>query len=151
LLRNEGLLQRIGVRHLGLTKHRTTVPTGSTSAPFQLPIPPGAPLPTAHLSQKDQLGVTKILSEWSKVEALQEEKIKLAERLERITTRARERGRAEWTKVGGMDLEDVERDGKVAVGGFAELGSSEVLLPPGGLGSGMDGRQQKSESLRYLS
>lgn len=135
------------MRHLGLTKHRVPLPTGGTSAPFQLPIPAGSPLPIAHLTQKDQQGVTKILSEWNKVEALQEEKIKLAERLERITTRARERGRAEWTKVGGMDLEEVERNGKIAVGGFADLGSAEVLLPPGGLGSGMDGRQQKSWSI----
>jgi chromatin modification-related protein YNG2 len=47
-----------------------------------------------HLTLKDQQAIGKIIAEWGKVEALQEEKIKLAERLERIVNRAKERGRA---------------------------------------------------------
>jgi len=108
-----------------------------------LPIPPGDPLPTDHLSSKDQQAVSKIVSEWAKVETLQEEKIQLAERLERIVGRARERGKVEWAKVGGMDLDEVESEQKVMLG---EMGGGEVMLPPGGLGSGSDGRLQKSES-----
>lgn len=70
------------------------------------------------------------------------EKIRLATRLEQIVSRARERGKAEWKKVGGMDLEEIEsKEGKPA---FGELGGGEVLLPSSGLGSGTD-RPIKSE------
>ena len=90
------------------------------------------------------MAFTKIQAEWGKVEALQEEKIRLADRMERIVNRARERGRAEWKKVGGMDLDELEMEqGKVVM--FGEMGNAELMLPPGGLGSGTDGRPVKSE------
>ena len=92
--------------------------------------------------------MTKIQAEWGKVEALQEEKIKLAERLDRIVSRARERGRAEWKKVGGMDLEEIEKQEGLAMGMSGEMGGNEVLLPPGGLGPGSDSRAHKSRSQR---
>lgn len=141
------LIDRIQKRHQALVKHGRSLasstpstPNGTTHASFTLPLPPGTPLPTDHLSTKDAQGLNKIQMEWAKIETLQDEKIKLAERMERIVSRARERGRAEWKKVGGMDLEEVES----AVKGF-EMGSGEVLLPPGGLGSGTDGRPLKSK------
>jgi chromatin modification-related protein YNG2 len=85
----------------------------------------------------------KIQGEWAKVEQYQLDKIKLATRLEAIISRARERGQAEWRKVGGMDLDEIEKqDGRTL---FGELGGSEVLLPSSGLGSGSDGRPLKSE------
>jgi chromatin modification-related protein YNG2 len=140
----------MNTRHFGLTKNKI-VPnaTGSSSTPYPLPLPPGEPIPIAHLSTKDQMAMTKIQTEWGKVVNLQQEKIKLAERLERITTRARERGRAEWIRVGGIDLDELEGEGKIGIGGLAELGSADLLLPPGGLGSGMDGRQ-KGELFTWL-
>lgn len=91
--------------------------------------------------------MSKILAEWTKVEQIQQEKIKLAMRLEQITSRARERGRSEWKKVGGMDLDEIEKS-EGPRNGFGEMGGAEVLLPPGGLGSGSDGRPMKSESTR---
>lgn len=98
------------------------------------------------MSQKDGMALQKLQLEWIKVIAEQEEKVKLAERLERIVNRARERGRSEWRKVGGIDIEDLEVDQK----GLFDVGV-EVMLPPGGLGSGSDGRPQKSERLSSLS
>jgi len=93
--------------------------------------------------------LTKIQAEWGKVEALQEEKIKLAERMERIVNRARERAKAEWKKVGGMDLDELDSEqGKVGM--FGEMGGAEVMLPPGGLGSGTDGRPIKSGTFASL-
>ncbi|CAD6563906.1 MAG: hypothetical protein TREMPRED_002366 [Tremellales sp. Tagirdzhanova-0007] len=139
------LIARIETRHLGLTKHprSTSASSGSSTPSFPLPIPPGTALPTAHLSSKDALALTKIQAEWGKVEALQEEKIRLADRMERIMNRARERGRAEWKKVGGMDLDELEMEqGKVGM--FGEMGNAEVMLPPGGLGSGTDSRPIKN-------
>ncbi len=143
------LITRINTRHFGLTKHaRNTTASSSSSSTngtpnFPLPIPSGSTLPTAHLSAKDAQALTKIQAEWGKVEALQEEKIKLAERMERIVNRARERGKSEWKKVGGMDLDEVESEMGRA-GMLGELGGGEVMLPPGGLGSGTDGRPLKS-------
>ena len=68
--------------------------------------------------------------------------------MERIVNRARERGKAEWKKVGGMDLDELESEqGKVGM--FGEMGNAEVLLPPGGLGSGTDGRVYKSETTSF--
>ncbi|KAK4687447.1 chromatin modification-related protein YNG2, partial [Tremellales sp. Uapishka_1] len=138
-IRINQLIQRINTRHYGLTKHVRNLASASGSstptATFPLPIPPGAPLPLSHLSAKDAQAITKIQAEWIKVEALQEEKIKLAERLERIVSRARERGKTEWKKVGGLDLDEVEDEqGKPAL--FGEMGNGEIFLPPGGLGSG---------------
>lgn len=145
------LLQRINTRHHGLTKHAKniasgTATSGSSTPTFQLPIPTGAPLPVEHLTLKDQQAIGKIIAEWGKVEALQEEKIKLAERLERIVNRAKERGRAEWKKVGGMDMEEIEKEEGKVIAGNGELGGAEVLLPPTGLGPGSDARPYKSES-----
>ena len=97
------------------------------------------------MSAKDQQAITKIQNEWGKIEVLQEEKCKLADRLERIVSRARERGRYEWMKVGGMDLEEVEKDEKMGMVGLGEFGGGDVLLPPSGLGPGSDGRPHKSE------
>jgi len=96
-----------------------------------------------HLSSKDQVAMQKINTEWVKVEQLQLEKIRLATRLEAVTSRARERGRAEWKRVGGMDLDEIEKAEGKAV--FGEMGGAEVLLPPGGLGPGSDSRPYKSE------
>ncbi|ORY25924.1 hypothetical protein BCR39DRAFT_542595 [Naematelia encephala] len=138
------LLQRISNRHTGLTKSAlkfsTVQPSGTT---FPLPIPAGAPIPLDHLSTKDQQTLIKIQGEWAKVSALQDEKIRLAERLERIVARARVRGAAEWARVGGMGLDEVERENNVKLGGMGEMGAGELVLPPGGLGSGSDGRPMK--------
>lgn len=139
-------MTRIRTRHFSLTKPRKdNNPTPST---FPLPLVPGAPLPTSHLSTKDAQAITKIEAEWEKIHALQEEKIALAERLERIVNRARERGRSEWKKVGGIDFEDLEAEAKSAI--LGELGGGEVMLPPGGLGTGSDGRPQKSSSSFFI-
>lgn len=152
------LLSRINTRHFGLTKHaRSSIKdkdkdpssaTGSSTPPFPLPLPPGTPLPTAHLSSKDAQALTKIASEFAKVQALQDEKIALAERMERITGRAKERGRAEWLKVGGMDLEEVEklREGEESRG-REEIAGGMVLLPSMGLGTG---ERPKSKSCLVL-
>ena len=139
------LISRINTRHFGLTKHaRTSSTSSSASTPtFPLPLPPGAALPTSHLSTKDAQALTKIQAEWGKVEALQEEKIKLAERIDRIVNRARERGKAEWIKIGGMDLDELGSE-QAKAGMYGEMGNGEIMLPPGGLGSGSDGRHQKS-------
>ncbi|RXK36167.1 hypothetical protein M231_06572 [Tremella mesenterica] len=140
------LLNRIGSRHSGLTRQLKN-PTPS-SATFPLPLPLGAPIPVDHLSTKDAQNLGKIQTEWGKIEALQEEKVALAERMERIINRARERGRMEWIRVGGKDLDSLEdEDDKVGLG---ELGNSEVLLPPSGLGSGSDIRPQKKRKIHAL-
>ena len=129
-----GLMTRINLRHYTLTKNiKSAPPSSQPSTPgtptFVLPIPAGAELPVGHLSQKEQQAITKIIAEWAKVE--------------QITSRARERGRAEWKKVGGMDLDEIEKS-EGPRNGFGEMGGTEVLLPPSGLGSGSDGRP-KSE------
>ena len=49
-------------------------------------------------------------------------------------------------KVGGTDLEEVEKDEKLGMVGLGEFGGEELLLPPSGLGSGTDARPHKSES-----
>lgn len=149
------LLARINTRHYGLTKNIKSVttsqpPTAPGTPTFVLPIPAGADLPLGHLNAKEQQAMSKILAEWTKVEQIQQEKIKLAMRLEQITSRARERGRSEWKKVGGMDLDEIEKS-EGPRNGFGEMGGAEVLLPPGGLGSGSDGRPMKSESTRLRS
>ncbi|TXT13352.1 hypothetical protein VHUM_00719 [Vanrija humicola] len=108
------LLNRINQRHYGLTKSIKNLSSANatpSTATFTLPIPAGAALPTAHLSTKDAQNVAKIQTEWGKIESLQAEKIKLAERLERIVLRARERGKNEWHKVGGMDIDELDTDG----------------------------------------
>ncbi|WVF68957.1 hypothetical protein IAT40_003731 [Kwoniella sp. CBS 6097] len=134
------LMQRINTRHNGLTKSAKALSSlPPSNATFSLPLPPNSPLPTSHLSAKDAMAVTKIQTEWGKVQTLQDEKLKLAERMERIINRAKERAKAEWLRVGGMEIEEVE----LKVGGLGELGGGEVVLPPTGLGSGMDGRPQK--------
>jgi chromatin modification-related protein YNG2 len=133
---------------LGLTKHlRTIVSTPSTTPnATPLPGPAGSTIPIAHLPAKDAAAITKIQNEWAKVEALQEEKVLLAERMERIVGRAKERGKEEWRKMGGEDMDAVG-----AVGGDgvwkAEMGIGEIMLPPGGLGGGGE-RSNKSESMR---
>ncbi|GFZ45032.1 hypothetical protein JCM24511_02758 [Saitozyma sp. JCM 24511] len=134
------LLSRINSRHQGLTRHLRNLlsnpNSGTTTPTFQLPLPAGSELPTSHLSNKDAQAVIKIQGEWGKIEVLQEEKIKLAERMERIVNRARERGKAEWRKVGGMDPDEIEAaENKVLLG---DMGSAEVVLPPTGLGTGSD-------------
>ncbi|OCF37201.1 hypothetical protein I317_00075 [Kwoniella heveanensis CBS 569] len=134
------LVQRINTRHNGLTKSAKSLASlPPSNATFPLPLPPNSPLPTSHLSAKDAQAVTKIQTEWGKVQTLQDEKLKLAERMERIINRAKERAKAEWLRVGGMEIEEVEPK----IGGLGELGGGEVVLPPTGLGSGMDGRPQK--------
>lgn len=80
--------------------------------------------------------------EWDKIEALQEEKIKLAERMERIVARARERARNEWTRVGGIDVDELAIE--VGKGWELGMGSGEIVLPPSGLGSGSDVRQKST-------
>ncbi|WVQ96473.1 hypothetical protein IAU59_003578 [Kwoniella sp. CBS 9459] len=134
------LIQRINTRHNGLTKSAKALSSlPPSNATFPLPLPPNSPLPTSHLSAKDAQAVTKIQTEWGKVQTLQDEKLKLAERMERIINRAKERAKAEWLRVGGMEIEEVEPK----IGGLGELGGGEVVLPPTGLGSGIDGRPQK--------
>ena len=91
----------------------------------------------------------KIQAEWVKVDVLQAEKVRLAQRLEQIVSRARERGKAEWKKVGGIDLDELEKEGG-GRHGFGEMGGGQVLLPSGGLGSGTDGRPYKSEPNKYF-
>lgn len=140
LLTHPELLSRINSRHQGLTRHLRNLLSnpisGTTTPTFQLPLPAGSELPTSHLSNKDAQAVIKIQGEWGKIEVLQEEKIKLAERMERIVNRARERGKAEWRKVGGMDPDEIEAaENKVLLG---DMGSAEVVLPPTGLGTGSD-------------
>lgn len=160
------MLHRIQTRHYGLTKHARSVITGaassssapstpSSSSPFPLPLPPGTPLPTEHLPPNDAKAISKMTTEWGKVEALQEEKVRLAERMERIVNRARERGRAEWVRVGGKDVDEIEKEnakmfgaGGVGTGMMAslgEMGNGEVILGPEGLGR-ID-RPQKSKLL----
>lgn len=116
-----------------------------------MPIPPGAPLPTEHLSAKDATALTKIQAEWGKIDALQDEKVALAERMERIVNRAKERGKAEWLRVGGMDLDLLENEAAMGKpGGLGEMGNGDIMLPPGGLGSGSDMRPQKKRKLQTL-
>ncbi|WVQ85084.1 hypothetical protein IAT38_007248 [Cryptococcus sp. DSM 104549] len=139
------LMQRINSRHMSLTKGaRALASQPPTTATFPLPLPPGSPIPTTHLSQKDSQSLAKIQTEWDLVESLQEEKVKLAERLERIVSRAKERAKYQWTKVGGMEVEEVE---KTQMG---EMGGGDVVLPPTGLGSGVDGRPLKKRKPNAL-
>jgi len=135
------LLARIHQRHYGITKHVSKLSASTPSNPNgpQLPLPPNSPIPTAHLTQKETQTISKIQSEWEKIEILQEEKVKLADRMERIVSRARERARAEWVKVGGLDIEDLE-------GGWEGNLGGEIVLPPSGLGSGSD--RQRSKFIR---
>ncbi|WWD18603.1 hypothetical protein CI109_103056 [Kwoniella shandongensis] len=147
-IRINQLVQRINTRHQGLTKSAKSLPSlPPSTATFTLPIPPNSPLPTTHLSHKDAQALTKIQAEWGKVETLQEEKIKLAERMERIVNRAKERAKAEWLRVGGMEIEEIE---SAQLGGLGELGGGEVVLPSTGLGSGIDGRPQKKRKPNAL-
>lgn len=137
------LLSRINQRHYGLTKsvkNLSTAQPATPNPPFTLPIPASAAIPTAHLTTKDAQNVAKIQAEWGKIESLQDEKIKLAERLERIVSRGRERGRAEWKRVGGMDIDELETDVKLG-----DLGGADVLLPTVGLGSGSDARKRRAK------
>lgn len=132
-------VQRINSRHMSLTKTAKTLASlPPSNATFPLPIPPGSLLPSSHLSQKEAQSLAKIQNEWAQVLTLQDEKVKLAERLERIVLRAKERAKHQWVKVGGMEIEEVEK-----WSGTGELGNGEVVLPPGGLGSGIDGRPAK--------
>ncbi|WVO18955.1 uncharacterized protein IAS62_000229 [Cryptococcus decagattii] len=132
-------VQRINSRHMSLTKTAKSLASlPPSTATFALPIPPGSLLPTSHLSQKEAQSLAKIQNEWAQVLTLQDEKVKLAERLERVVLRAKERARHQWVKVGGMEIEEVEK-----WSGTGELGNGEVVLPPYGLGSGIDGRPAK--------
>ncbi|CAK9780667.1 unnamed protein product [Cutaneotrichosporon oleaginosum] len=137
--RINNLLNRINQRHYGLTKSIKGLTPTSAPAPasFPLPIPKDAPIPSAHLPAKDAQNIAKIQGEWTKIHQLQEEKVQLATRLERIVSRARERGKAEWGRVGGMDIDATE---PVKLG---DLGSADVLLPSTGLGSGSHKRSRK--------
>jgi chromatin modification-related protein YNG2 len=141
LLIHPGLITRINTRHYGITKHvKRTNESSQSQAPStqpNLPIPQGGEIPTEHLIQKESQAIQKIQAEWEKIEILQEEKVKLADRMQRIVARARERARAEWVKVGGIDVEELMDEGSAAGG--------EIVLPPSGLGSGSDVRQ-KSKS-----
>lgn len=110
------LVNRTNQRHYALTKSVKNINAGTAAADasFPLPIPSGAPIPTAHLSAKDAQNISKIQAEWVKIQQLQDDKVALAERLERIVSRARDRGRVEWRRVGGMDVDDDELEVKVA-------------------------------------
>lgn len=157
-----GLLERINVRHSSLTKNaRNTIlkaasaaassssdsPAPSSTQPYPLPLPAGSTLPIAHLSQKEQQAVTKILTEFDKVHALQDEKIHLAERMERIVLRAKERGRAEWLRVGGKDVGELDRDdGGSQRGSKAGTPVGEGMVGGLAAGLGME-RPQKSTCL----
>lgn len=133
------LLNRINQRHYGVTKSiKSLTPTSApSSSTFPLPVPKDAPLPIAHLQAKDAQSITKIQGEWAKIHQLQEEKVQLAVRLERLVGRARDRGKAEWVRVGGMDIDATE---PVKLG---DLGGADVLLPSTGLGSGSNKRSRK--------
>jgi chromatin modification-related protein YNG2 len=115
------LLDRIDTRHLSLTqKARSAMakaeaaaassPSSSASHPYPLPLSAGSPIPTSHLSSREELALKKVMGEFEKVQALQDEKVELAERMERIVLRAKERGRAEWIRVGGKDIAEVESE-----------------------------------------
>lgn len=149
------LVNRINSRHYSMTKHparqiaNASTSGGSSSSSVTLPIPAGTPLPLQHLGQKEATALGKIQGEWDKIEALQDEKIKLAERMERIVGRARERARAEWTRVGGIDVEELDLENQ-SLSRAWELGSAEIALPPSGLGTGSDVRQ-KSQSFFTIS
>ncbi|BEI81999.1 hypothetical protein CcaverHIS002_0211590 [Cutaneotrichosporon cavernicola] len=110
------LVNRTNQRHYGLTKSikNMNASTAPAAANFALPIPVGTPIPTAHLTTKDAQNIAKIQGEWAKIQQLQDDKVKLAERLERIVSRARERGRAEWRRVGGMDVDEEELEVRFA-------------------------------------
>lgn len=104
---------------------------------------------------KDSQSQSRVMAEYTKIEALQEEKIQLAEKLRRIVTRHRERARDEWRKIVGDEVvsswdaaqeEEVAR-GEVGLGAIAwqvgRLSSSgsvgslvSQLVQKGGLGSG---------------
>lgn len=98
--------------------------------------------------------MTKIMGEFDKVQMLQDEKVELAQRMERIVLRAKERGRAEWARVGGKDIVEVEKEeaaasnigGRASKGGTPGLGAGDgaVGVPSGGLGGD---RPQKSTSI----
>ncbi|WRT67926.1 uncharacterized protein IL334_004900 [Kwoniella shivajii] len=162
-IRINQLVQRINTRHIGLTKTAKSLSSlPPSNATFALPLPPGSTLPTSHLTPKDAQALTKIQAEWIKVEVLQDEKIKLAERMERIINRAKERAKSEWIRVGGMEIVDnslEEKPGLIGIGGFPlplglghfnELGHGEVILPSTGLGSGSDGRPPKKRKPNTL-
>lgn len=117
-------------------RHLANPPSGSSSSP--LPLAPGTPIPIDHLPPKEAQTIQKIQSEWDKIEALQDEKVKLAERMERIVLRARERARNEWSRVGGIDVDELEETKGWEMG--MAMGGGEIVLPPGGLGSGSDVR-----------
>lgn len=139
------LVTRIHTRHLGLTKHlRSIVSTPGAATPSNTPLPgpAGSAIAVAHLTPKDAAAVTKIQNEWAKVEALQTEKVILAERMERIVGRAKERGKEEWRKMGGEDVDAAAASGDGVW--KAEMGVGEIILPPGGLGGGGE-RSNKSE------
>ncbi|GMK53691.1 hypothetical protein CspeluHIS016_0102770 [Cutaneotrichosporon spelunceum] len=137
--RINNLLNRINQRHYGVTKSiKSLTPTSApSSANFPLPVPKDTPIPTAHLPAKDAQNISKIQGEWAKIHELQEEKVQLAVRLERIVSRARDRSKAEWTRVGGIDIDATE---PVKLG---DLGSADVLLPSTGLGSGSNKRSRR--------
>ncbi|WVW84846.1 hypothetical protein I302_106881 [Kwoniella bestiolae CBS 10118] len=150
------LIQRINTRHMGLTKTAKSLSTlPPSTATFPLPIPQGSPLPTTHLSQKDAQNLTKIQAEWVKVEVLQDEKIKLAERMERIVNRARLRANQEWLKVGGKEVVTQDLAGMALGEGDlvtkSEMGHNDLILPPTGLGTGVDGRPQKKRKPNTMS
>ncbi|WWC62755.1 uncharacterized protein I303_105352 [Kwoniella dejecticola CBS 10117] len=161
------LIQRINTRHVGLTKTAKNLSSSAPSnAQFNLPLSSGiSNLPTSHLSQKESQALSKIQAEWIKVENLQEEKIKLAERMERIINRAKERAKFEWIKVGGKEIiappEDPLRElteggmgmgmGKPILSGLGEMGHSNLILPSTGLGTGSDGRPPKKRKPNHLS
>ena len=125
------------------SRHLANPPSGSASA--TLPLAPGTPIPTDHLPPKEAQTILKIQSEWDKIELLQDEKVKLAERMERIVARARERARNEWSRVGGIDVDELETEVK---GWELGMGSGEIVLPPGGLGTGSDVRQKSTSHVR---
>lgn len=60
--------------------------------------------PLNPLSNKDKQNYERVQSEFKKIEELQKEKTQLSEKLTRIITRHRERGRDEWRKVVGSDM-----------------------------------------------
>ncbi|WWC70930.1 uncharacterized protein I206_104882 [Kwoniella pini CBS 10737] len=157
------LIQRINTRHIGLTKQAKTIPNSTPSnAQFNLPISQGINnLPTSHLNQKELQTLNKIQSEWLKVEILQDEKIKLSERIERILNRAKERAKFEWIKVGGKEIlpENLLSSSSIIINesnllsnnGLNELGHNNLILPSTGLGTGSDGRPQKKRKPNHMS
>ncbi|WWC88541.1 uncharacterized protein L201_003452 [Kwoniella dendrophila CBS 6074] len=169
------LIQRINTRHIGLTKtakQSSNLP--SSIAQFNLPLGQGINnLPIEHLNIKDQQNLIKIKNEWIKVELLQDEKIKLSERIERLLNRAKERAKFEWLKIGGKEILDkdipsllsssssinLNINGEIkpnlsslqGINGLNELGHNDLILPSTGLGTGSDGRPQKKRKPNTIS